>query len=1665
MLLSRALQAVVALHLCSAACASRNRVRHPGQSSDGIPPRSLLSPAVLGSANPPSVWTFSNSSIVASSTTSPSLLPPSSPASPALNVPTSPTTPVPAASSVGPLSTQAVATNSTVTPDVSTPINEPNHTSVDAPATPIPTASNATSVYPSDTPVSTTADIPKDNSLNSTATIYTPAYTPNTPVLTTANASFDNELNSTASFPVVTPSVLVTNQSGSLTPSLNQTFPTLTVFTLSTPFYGSGTGTAARPTYVKPSNNSSNGTCGCTVNVRNAEIGYWYSLDQYFQLATFYSTSVGTGVTWGYQMATTTFDLIESVQEGLVSYDVTSAWDPATNQTTYDFFSVTLPMPAAATTTIMSLTEYSPVPTTPLTAQNIVDSLWIDLPPASVALTGPSSTVFVAPSGTPFVAYSSYQVEEAEPVIDAFGKVSCKTSITSYALSEPYAFEYNGDALGSAAEASGDIPADFLQSIPQSSCVAGTYQGPVTIIYIVHIIYGTPWTPFIGHVESSVEQLQLPTVTAASSTYRPKAHVESSAEDSPPSITTKGIFKISTKGFDDYIAHIESALSDLGLPTVILINTEASITAASRTTQAAPGGGDGGNSVTTAPATRMTQNSGDDGTSTGGGIPGLGQIISAVVSQANGEAGGSSSGGNSQDSGSGSGNSGSGNSGSGNSGSGGSGSGDSGSGSSGSGNSGSGSSGSGSSGSGSSGSGSSGSGSSGSENSGSSNSGSNNSGSNSSGSSNSGSGDSGSGSSGSGSSGSGSSSGSSDSGSSGSGSSGSGGSGSSNSGSGSGDSGSGNTGSSSSGGSSNSGSSSNNGGSSSSNGESGSSNGGSGSSNEGSESSNGGTGSSNDSGSDSSNGGSGSGNIGGDSQTSPPVIVAGSQIATMDSSSIFVIGGQTLSPGGQAVTVDGTVLSLAPSATAVVINGQESSLAGGSTTEGQGPAEIGKPPIVTVGSVAYTANAATQYYLAPGQTLTAGGVATVDGTVVSLGPSASYVVVDGATQTFPSALITPAPNPAFAAGATPTFLIAGQTLTPGGQAVVSGTTISLDSGANNLVVNGVTRAVGAGVGIAGQPLITVGGTPYPAVDGTSFIVGDQVLTPGGVILVDGTTVSLDSADNTVYFDGVASSLDASNPFSTSFPALTAGGSTITPQAIDGSVEYVIGGQTLTPGGSISMDGTFISLAPGATAVVVNGVTQALNPLIATSLPNVVVGGTTIAGVSKVGSAYVIGGQTLVPGGSITADGTVISLAPGGTALVVDGVTQTLGSGIVTSLPDAVVGGKTLSGIAGVGNTYVVDGQTLTPGGSITVDGTIVSLAPGATALVMNGVTQNFGVGVVTSLPNVVVGGTTLSDIVGTGSTYVVDGQTLTPGGTIMVDGTIISLAPGATALVVGGITQAWGGTLSLSDIVVGGTTLSGLFGAGSTYVVDGQTLTIGGTITVDGTTISFPSATAVVINGITQTLVSPAYTTNAPALTIRGTVYTGLPGPGTTYVVAGQTLTPGGLIVVDGTTTISLSPSATALVVNGITQTLFPATAATAAAAATRFPILTIAGHTYTALSNSGAGGGTYVIDGQTLTPGGEVVVDGTTISLAPSATALVVDGTTQSLAAAATSSSSTDAAAGSRGTAGAGGTATRTGGAAEYTGAAASVVVVSKLSSGLACALVSHVLMWWFAW
>jgi hypothetical protein len=411
----------------------------------------------------------------------------------------------------------------------------------------------------------------------------------------------------------------------------------------------------------------------------------------------------------------------------------------------------------------------------------------------------------------------------------------------------------------------------------------------------------------------------------------------------------------------------------------------------------------------------------------------------------------------------------------------------------------------------------------------------------------------------------------------------------------------------------------------------------------------------------------------------------GSTPVAIGPSSVVVVGSQTLQPGGPAIVIGGvTPVSLVPSATALVI--------GGSTTL-QLPRVSNNPippPVLTVGSSTLTPNAATQFFVAPGQTLTPGGIATVDGTIVSLAPSASFVVIGGSTQLLPTAAPGPgsAPTspPQIVIGGTtvaaqpipgspsnnnpnniqnnaapgPTFVVGGQTLAPGGQAItVGGTTLSLVPGGSSVVVNGVTSAVANPPAQLTQPSITVGNavlTPASG-SGTTYIVAGQTLAPGGqAVTVSGTVLSLAPSAGFIVVNGVTSTL-ANNAAAqvTTAPILTVGNAIFTPLPGTGT-SYLVGSSTLTPGGVITVAGTTISLAPGATAIVINGQTSTLTPALApitnapiTNAPLLTIGSNTFTAVS--GTTYIIGGQTLVPGGTIVVDGTTISLAPLATELI------------------------------------------------------------------------------------------------------------------------------------------------------------------------------------------------------------------------------------------------------------------------------------------------------------------------------------------------------------------------------------------------------------------------------
>ncbi|OAL49795.1 hypothetical protein IQ07DRAFT_680206 [Pyrenochaeta sp. DS3sAY3a] len=127
--------------------------------------------------------------------------------------------------------------------------------------------------------------------------------------------------------------------------------------------------------------------------------------------------------------------------------------------------------------------------------------------------------------------------------------------------------------------------------------------------------------------------------------------------------------------------------------------------------------------------------------------------------------------------------------------------------------------------------------------------------------------------------------------------------------------------------------------------------------------------------------------------TGAPVLTVGSNTVTANSQGQYIIGTQTLNPGGSAITVDGTTYSLGPSGTAIVVNGVTSTLAN------SGPVTVA--PELTINGKSYSAtvrDGTTEYVLGEGTTLKPGEAVTISGTTYSLVPEGTALIINGQTS-------------------------------------------------------------------------------------------------------------------------------------------------------------------------------------------------------------------------------------------------------------------------------------------------------------------------------------------------------------------------------------------------------------------------------------------------------------------------------------------------------------------------------------------------------------------------------------------------------------------------------------------------------------------------------------------
>ena len=231
------------------------------------------------------------------------------------------------------------------------------------------------------------------------------------------------------------------------------------------------------------------------------------------------------------------------------------------------------------------------------------------------------------------------------------------------------------------------------------------------------------------------------------------------------------------------------------------------------------------------------------------------------------------------------------------------------------------------------------------------------------------------------------------------------------------------------------------------------------------------------------------------------------------------------------------------------------------------------------------------------------------------------------------------------------------------------------------------------------------------------------------------------------------------------------------------------------------------------------------------------------------SAFIISSTTLAPGSpAITLAGTTYSLAPSAAAIIINDhtsplpipptaqstapiVSTTSGSGtqVVTASSVSVSGPAT--------PLFIISSQTLVPGSpAIILQGTTYSLAPAASAIVINGHTS--------PLPSPPIGSTfptpsafvlTLAESQATitlnsALEFVIGSKTLAPGSpAIEVQGTTYSFLPGASAVVVNGETE----TLASPRVTLGSNgsvTSGGGWGNGSAFYTPGGVFTGDGNI-------------------------------------------------------------------------------------------------------------------------------------------------------------------------------------------------------------------------------------------
>ncbi|KAL9080971.1 MAG: hypothetical protein Q9157_000381 [Trypethelium eluteriae] len=351
------------------------------------------------------------------------------------------------------------------------------------------------------------------------------------------------------------------------------------------------------------------------------------------------------------------------------------------------------------------------------------------------------------------------------------------------------------------------------------------------------------------------------------------------------------------------------------------------------------------------------------------------------------------------------------------------------------------------------------------------------------------------------------------------------------------------------------------------------------------------------------------------------------------------------------------------------------------------------------------------------------------------------------------------------------------------------------------------------------PLATIGShtvqagdpaNPGVIIDGSSLSAGETTVIAGTPVSVGAHSLIMGSATTIPRASVLAHPND---------PVTTIANIPIRPDPA-GAPGFLVGSRTLSPGASMTVGGTLLSVASDG-ALVISSTTALALPAGSADSPDHASGDAdrgpegasavfTFDGKSytaHVGSPLVVDGATLMPGGpAVTvADGEVLSLASNGvvvdgsrtfafsgdggaTAIAADVATGVRGEAVIT------LGGHVYTALEEGGGDVLLGLMTLTPGEVTTVDGQRLSIGTGG-ELVVGSATEEFTVAFTSADPGA------MSEAVVT-----LDGHAVT------------AVEEGLEAVLGGSMTLSWGEVTTID-----GETVS--FGAGG-LVVDGRTVSM-----------------------------------------------------------------------------------------------------------------------------------------------------------------------------------------------------------------------------------------------